>query len=169
MCFVPLSGAEVAGSRGRWSISQAERLTDAKLAPYLGREALWLRNNTHVAAVGADFTDGTIELDFAPMPDGRFFAVDFRYQNFSAHENVYFRPFKSGNFDALQYAPRIKSSTWQLYPEFSAAAEYPQGEWTHIRLEVSGSMLEVFAGEVKEPTLVVPRMRGEVDSGGIVL
>lgn len=168
---VPLVYAgEVPGSGGLWSIAQDERLGDAKIAPHLGRQALWLRNNTHVLAAGERFVDGTIEFDLAPLENGRFFAVDFRYQGFDAYENVYFRPFKSGEFDALQYAPRINGgSTWQLYPEFSAAAEYPPDRWTHIRLEVSGALLEVFVGDAKEPTLRVPRLRGEVDGGGVVV
>ena len=163
-------GAEVPGTGGRWSIGQAERLGDAKIAPYLGRDALWLRNNTHVTAAGPEFVDGTIEFDLARMDHGRFFAVDFRYQSLTAYENVYFRPPKSGEFDALQYAPRINgSATWQIYPEHSAAAEYPTGQWIHIRLEVKGSSLEVFVGEKKEPNLRVERLRGDVDKGKVVL
>ena len=38
------------------------------------------------------------------------------------HENIYLRPRSSGEFMAVQYAPRMNgSSTWQLYPEFTAA------------------------------------------------
>ena len=161
-------GSEVPGSGGRWSIRQDERLGDAKIAPYLGRDALWLRNNTHVDAAGPEFADGTIEFDLAPMKRGRFFAVMFRYQSFGAHENVYIRPMKSGQFDALQYTPRLNGgSTWQLYPEFNAAAAYPQNQWTRIRLEVRGASLEIFVGEEKEPALRVRRLRGDVEKGGV--
>lgn len=165
-----IHGGTVPGSNGRWSISQDERLGDAKVAPFQGRSALWLKNNTHVVAAGEEFVDGTIEFDLAPMENGRFFAVDFRYRNFNAYENIYLRPMKSGEFDALQYSPRINGgSTWQIYPEFSAAAEYPQGQWTHVRLEVSGSVLEAFIGDAKEPTLRVPRLRADVDAGQVVV
>ena len=167
-CATAAFGLEVSGSEGAWSIGQAERLQDAKVAPYLGRDALWLKNNTHVLATGPEFADGTIEFDLAPMERGRFVAVDFRYQSFTAHENVYIRPKKSGEFDALQYTPRLGGSTWQLYPEFNAPAEYPLGQWTPIRMEIRGSSLEIFVGEGKEPNLQIGRMRGEVTSGGVV-
>ena len=76
---------------------------------------------------------------------------------------------KSGQFDALQYAPRLNgSSTWQIYPEFNATAEYPREQWTRIRLEVRGSSLEVFVGDRKEPNLRVERLRGDVDKGAVV-
>lgn len=58
--------APVAGSDGRWVVEGAGRQGDARIAPFEGREALWLRNNTHAILAGAEFTDGTIEFDVAP-------------------------------------------------------------------------------------------------------
>ena len=61
---------------------------------------------------------------------------------------------------AAQYAPRMNgSSTWQLYPEFAARTDWPRNAWTHVRVEIRGSRLEVFVGRSNEPLISVPRLR----------
>jgi len=152
---------------GAWRVA-AERRPDVKVAPHLGRDALWLRNNTHAVAATEAFTDGTIEFDWAPLPGCNFFAVQFRRESFTEHENIYFRPFKSGQFDSMQYAPRIGGmSTWQLYPGFNRPAEMHEDRWNHVRLEISGSRMEVYLADDAEPALVVDRLRSKAASGGI--
>ena len=150
-----------------WLVEGAGREGDAKAAPYLGREALWLRNSTHAVRKDLTFTDGTIEFDLAPLEEFDFVAVTFRRQSVSQHENIYLRTGRSGEFMAVQYAPRLGSSTWQLYPEFLATVDWPRGAWTHVRVEVSGSRLQVFVGDAKTPTLSVPRLRHGLASGGV--
>ena len=106
----------VAGSDGRWVVEGTGRLGDARIAPFEGREAVWLRNNTQAILAGTEFTDGTIEFDIAPMDPCDFVGLVFHRQSLTMHENVYLRPRQSGRFMALQYAPRTNgSSTWQLY------------------------------------------------------
>jgi hypothetical protein len=144
------------------------RPSDVRIAPHLGRErAIWLRANTHAFRIGLEFVDGTIEFDVAPTPACHFIAIMFRRAAYDDQENIYLRPFKSGRFDAVQYAPRINGSTWQLYPEFSAAAEWPRDRWTHVRLEVSGSRMELFIDRAAEPALVVPRLRAGATAGSV--
>lgn len=150
-----------------WLVEGEGRDGHVKAAPHLGREALWLRGGTHAVRKGVDMADGTIEFDVAPMAGADFVAITFRRRSLSQHENVYFRIRRSGDFMAVQYAPRMGSSTWQLYPEFLAVADWPHDRWTHVRLEARGSRLEVYVGEAKTPTVVVPRMRHGSRSGEV--
>ncbi|WP_293458271.1 hypothetical protein, partial [Phenylobacterium sp.] len=90
-------------------------------------------------------------------------------QSFALHENIYLRTRRSGDFMAVQYAPRLGSSTWQLYPEFLAAADWPRDRWTPVRIEVAGSRLAIFVGEGDSPKIVVPRLRSGSPGGGVAL
>ena len=151
----------VAGSSDRWYIEGTDRKGDAQVAEFLGRESLWLRNSTHVIRSGVEFVDGTIEFDVAPMDKSNFVGILFRRAAFPNQENIYLRIHRSGLYNAVQYAPRVNgSSTWQLYPEFNAVADLPRNQWTHVRVEVRGTKLEVYLNNRAEPTLIVPRLRG---------
>ena len=102
------------------------------------------------------------------MDAGDFIGITFRRESQTNHENIYIRPARSGDFMAIQYAPRTNgSSTWQLYPEFTAAARWPRNQWTHVRVEVRGSRLDVFVGNTTTPTLSVPRLRHASPSGEV--
>lgn len=171
--LLPVAGvaqpaSPVAGSEGRWVVEGAGRQGDARIAPFEGREAVWLRNNTHAILAGTEFTDGTIEFDVAPMDPCDFIGLVFHRQSLAMHENVYLRPRQSGRFMALQYAPRTNgSSTWQLYPEFNRAASWPRNRWTRVRLTIRGSVLQVHAGDSASPVLEVPRLRLGRPGGGV--
>jgi hypothetical protein len=148
-------------SNDQWYIEGAERKGDAQVAEFLGRESLWLRNSTHVIRSGIEFVDGTIEFDVAPMDKSNFVGILFRRAAFQNQENIYLRIHRSGLYNAVQYAPRVNgSSTWQLYPEFNAVADLPRNQWTHVRVEVRGTKLEVYLNNRSEPALIVPRLRG---------
>jgi len=154
----PRVAADLAG--GEWLVEGAGRAGDVKIDTFLGRRSLWLRNSTQAIKAGARLIDGTIEFDVAPMAHGDFVAIVFRRQSLQNHENIYLRPRSSGEFMAIQYAPRMNgSSTWQLYPEFTARTEWPRNQWTHVRVEVSGSRLEVFVANGAMPVVSVPRLR----------
>jgi hypothetical protein len=162
----PLSGQQpavrvpAAQVAGEWLVEGAARAGDVKIDTFLGRPALWLRAGTQAIKAGARFVDGTIEFDVAPMDRGDFVAAVFRRGSLTNHENIYLRPRSSGEFMAIQYAPRMNgSSTWQLYPEFTAKTDWPRNAWTHVRIEVRGSTMEIFVGGASKPTVVVPRLR----------
>lgn len=158
----------VAGSNEQWYAEGKERAGDARVAEFLGRQALWLKNGTQVMRSDLEFVDGTIEFDFAPMTNGNFLGVIFRRVSFGNHENVYLRLHRSGLYNAIQYAPRMNfSPTWQLYPEFNAVADFPRNQWTHVRLEVSATSMEMYLHNQVKPVLVVPRLRGVTDKGTV--
>ena len=154
----PRVAVDLAG--GEWRVEGAGRAGDLKIDTFLGRPSLWLRNSTQAIRSGARLVDGTIEFDVAPMDHGDFVAIVFRRESLQNHENIYLRPRSSGEFMAIQYAPRMNgSSTWQLYPEFTARTEWPRNQWTHVRVEVGGSRLEVFVANSATPVVSVPRLR----------
>jgi hypothetical protein len=145
---------------GEWLVEGTGRSGDMKIDTFLGRRSVWLRNGTQAIMAGTRLVDGTIEFDVAPMDHGDFVAVVFRRESLANHENVYLRPRSSGEFMALQYAPRMNgSSTWQLYPEFTGRTAWPRNQWTHVRMEVSGSRLEIFVADGAAPVVSVPRLR----------
>jgi hypothetical protein len=155
-------------SNGEWYVDSPGRASDAKFEDFLGRQALILRNNTHVIRSGIEFTDGTIEFDLSPTDKGHFTAVTFRRESVQNHENIYFRAHKSGKYDAMQYAPRINgSSTWQVYPEFTSLVDLPRNQWTHVRIEVQGTRMEVYVNSETKPVLVVPRLRHDSTKGEV--
>jgi hypothetical protein len=151
-----------------WAVDRADLAGNVKFEPVLGRaDAMILRGNTHVVKTGLDFGDGTIEFDLAPLANGDFAAITFRRQSFANHENIYLR-LRRSDFMAMQYAPRVNgSSTWQLYQEFAVATDWPRETWTHIRVEVIGSKMEVFVGNNQKPALIVPRLRNGTTNGEI--
>lgn len=160
--------ASVEGTNEEWFVERADRAGDARVAEFLGRQALWVRNSTQIIRSGIDFIDGTIEFDVAPMDQGHFIGLLFRRATATNQENIYLRAHRSGLYNALQYAARINgSSTWQLYPEFNASIELPRNQWTHVRVEVKGTQLEVYVNNNGNPALVVSRLRGLHAKGSV--
>ena len=122
---------------GEWLVEGAGRSGDVKIDTFLGRRSLWLRNSTQAIRAGAQLIDGTIEFDVAPMDHGDFVAIVFRRESLRNHENIYLRPRSSGEFMAVQYAPRMNgSSTWQLY---RSSPRRPSGRATSGRTSASTS------------------------------
>jgi hypothetical protein len=80
----PAPATAVAGTSGAWVIEGADRADDVKVAPFLGRDALWLRNGTQALRAAPDMADGTIEFDVAPMDRCDFVALVFRRQSHAA-------------------------------------------------------------------------------------
>jgi hypothetical protein len=152
------------------AVDRPDLTGNVKFEPFLGRaDAMLLRGNTHVVKAGLDFGDGTIAFDLAPMASGDFAAITFRRQSFTNHENIYLRLRRSGDFMALQYAPRVNgSSTWQIYPEFTTTVDWPHKRWTEVRLEIRGSRMDAFVGAgSSKPVFTVPRLRNGTANGEI--
>jgi hypothetical protein len=152
------------GVDGEWVLPHEATL----VAPYRGREALWLRSGPRPFRQDVAFLEGTIEFDVEPLSGAGFVGVMFRRESRAQYETVFFRPGDNGAWDALQYMPRVgHASQWQLYPEYQARATLPEGQWTHVRLVVEGDAMRFFVGGSAEPTLEVPRLRGKPEPGTV--
>ena len=149
-------------SSERWT------MVNARVIEHAGREALmgfaYLEDVT--------FEDGVIEVDVYVEQDARTYpGVVFRIQSQDDHERFYIRPHRAPFYpDALQYTPVFNGiAGWQLYngEGFTAGAEIPEGEWTHLKLEVSGTQARVTLGDSDVAALEIHDLkRGE--SGGSV-
>jgi hypothetical protein len=158
------STQRLSGTDGEWVLPPSVTL----IAPYRGREALWLRRGPRPYRQDIEFLEGTVEFDVAPMSGATFIGVMFRRESRAQYETVFFRPGHNGQWDAVQYMPRVGGgSQWQLYPQYQAAAELTKEQWTHVRVVVEGDAMRLFVGGSSQPTLEVPRVRGKVQPGTV--
>ncbi len=165
------SAAKLPGfAPGEWVVTDPAARTET----YLGQKALRMRNGK---AYRTDilFENGTIEFDIAPKARASFIGVEFRIQMEGGkqnYEHIYFRPHKSGLWDAVQYTPGFHGvSTWQLYQGkgYNARFKIPVDKWTHIRIVVAGSRAEVYAGNAKKPVLKIKQLKGKPGKGYVGL
>jgi sugar lactone lactonase YvrE len=144
-------------------------LIDAEIVDHLGRQSL------QGAAIlnDADLTDGVIEVDIAVSGARSYPGVVFRFQSETDYERVYVRPHRAGLYpDAVQYMPVINGSeTWQLYngAGYTAFAELPPAEWTHLRLEIRGAQARVFLGDSTDPVLEIHDLKHGLVPGAVGL
>ena len=66
------------GTDGAWRVDVESRVRDVRVLPFLGRDALWLRNNTAALKAGGRLENGTIEFDVAPMDGAAWMEPSFR-------------------------------------------------------------------------------------------
>jgi hypothetical protein len=135
---------------------------------------------------GTDFHDGTIELDAAGKPgagaggDARgFVGVAFRVQPEGArYECFYIRP-TNGRADdqerrnhATQYVSPPEYEWFRLRKEtpsrYEAYADMVTGEWTKLKVEVSGVKARLFVNGAAQPSLLVNDLKLGADSKGAV-
>lgn len=118
------------------------------------------------------FTNGIIEFDMTLTTTRYFPGFGFRLQDNSNYEDVYLRPHRVSNPDAMQYMPVFNNQdSWQLYhgDGYSATVTYPLEEWIHIKLVVRGTQAEVFVGDQRKPALVIHQLKRAVKPGRIML
>ena len=152
---------------GTW-VLQGERTS---IAAEDGRQVLRIETG-EAHRPDVRFTDGTIDLDVQLTDRRSFVYVFFRIAGDGEREEFYLRPHKSNLPDAVQYAPVWQGrSTWQLRhgPGGTAAAGFPAGEWTHVRVAVRGRQAAIFIGDMNAPALLVPRLARDPQAGHIAL
>ncbi len=119
-----------------------------------------------------DFHNGVLEVDMYFEGDRCFAGFYFRVQSGLEFENVYLRPHKSGEYDALQYQGVFGGqSSWQLYSGegYTAAVEIPHHAWVHVKMEIMGSQARIFVGGAPEPALVINDLKHGDSHGPIGL
>jgi hypothetical protein len=136
---------------------------------------------------GVTFGNGTIEVEMAGAPakganEGArgFIGIAFHLQgDGSAYESFYLRPTNGRAADQLrrnhstQYvsAPdwpweRLRKETPGLYESY---VDLQQGEWTTVRIVVSGLDASLYVGGVSQPCLVVHDLKLGAKDGGVAL
>jgi hypothetical protein len=121
------------------------------------------------------FTDGTIECDLA---GGAYLGVSFRVRPVEGKaatervsEDIYFRVEGNQRSATVQYYPHGKLKQDELHqPPFEQPVPmFAQGEWFHVRIEVSGRQARVFVGDSKEPVQIIPELMHEHQDGSVGL
>ena len=170
----------------------------AEVATWHGRRAIHLsplpgqsKDDHAIMAVleGTEFHDGVIELDVsgAPRADADptsrgFVGLAFRVQggdSLTKFECCYIRPTNGRSEDQVL---RNHSVQYQEYPDYSwkklrdlspgvyeSYADLVPGEWTHLKLEVSGTKARLYVNGASQPALIVNDLKGGDGSGAIAL
>ncbi len=113
--------------------------------------------------------NGVIEYDISFDETRTFGGVDFRMQDGGNYEDFYMRAHQSGNPDAIQYMPRFNGvPSWQIYygPQYAAPVSHDHGNWTPVRLEISGDQVDIYIGGGDKPVLASVLQR-DAASGGV--
>ena len=145
--------------------------------------------DTFAFVPGLDFHDGTIELDVAGTPprerapgSARFHrgCIPHRYRR--CHLCVrgirYIRPTNGRAEDQVR---RNHSTQYFSYPgydfdrlrrdapgQYESDTDLVPGEWTHLRVEVSGATARFYVGAAAQPVLIVQDMKHGPDAHGAV-
>jgi hypothetical protein len=136
---------------------------------------------------GLSFRNGTIELDLAGSPapgapaDSRgFVGIAFRIQpNASAYEYIYLRPTNGRVEDQLRRNHSTQYASHPDYPWFRLRKETPglyesyvdlqPGEWTKVRVAVSGRQAQLYVNGAAQPCLIVKDLKLGDLSGSVGL
>lgn len=191
--MVYLAAAALSGMCASGSGAQNYPLHDAtglvphnvKVEPvtYQGRSAIRVTTVTQgddaglALLPGADFQDGTIELDLAVkilMPPGArmpgFTGVTFRAkQDGSEYELFYLRPKnalsenQSMRNHAVQYCAEPGYGWYKLRREwpfvYESYAEIEPEKWTHVKIEAAGRTARIYLNGASKPSLVVDGLK----------
>jgi hypothetical protein len=144
--------------------------------------------DTFAYVPGLDFHDGAIEVDVAgsPLPSalsgargfiGVAFRIDAEDRRFPC-EGFYIRPTNGRADDQVR---RNHSTQYFSYPgydfdrlrreapgRYESYADVVPGEWTHLRIEVSGATARFYVGAAVQPVLIVRDLKRGPDARGTV-
>jgi len=152
--------------------------SDANFTDHLGEAALHLtagddeqEGSSLVTINDLDFTNGTIEYDIAFTERTRFATVYFRFQDSDHTEHVYLRnngPDNAMVNTSVQYAAVIDGvNLWDLSPEYQSNADLKLQEYNRVKLVVRDRQLLVYVNDMARPTLYIPIMDGDIQSGQV--
>lgn len=140
-----------------------------------------------VVLPGISFHNGTIDIDVSGTPgpgapgDARgFVGVGFRLAaDLSQYECVYIRPTNGRAEDQLrrnhstQYSAMPKYDWQRLRTEspgvYESYVDLVPGEWTHLKIEVSGVKMRFYVNGATQPTLVVNDLKLGDTTGAVAL
>jgi hypothetical protein len=194
-----VTGAAVAGSAGESVPLAPDVVkpvgVHVEAVEYHGKAALRLVEKEGVAVEadslavipGLVFGDGTIEVDVAGAPRAGaiqgargFIGIAFRVQDeASRYECLYIRPANGRADDQLR---RNHSTQYVSHPDFpwhrlrrespgmyESYVDLVVGEWTPLKVVVSGTEARLFVHDAEQPCLIVKDLKLGATEGGIAL
>lgn len=133
-----------------------------------------------------EFTNGTIELELAAIPDPKavessrgFVGLAFHLdkENPESYECIYLRPTNGRADDQLRRNHSVQYVSHPEYPWYRLRKESPgfyesyvdlvPGEWTKVKIEVEGNKAKLYVHGNEQPTLIVNDLKKE-GRGGII-
>lgn len=143
---------------------------------------------TYVKLKNLNFKNGTIEVKMlsqiqnpSPFQNAQgFIGIAFRIsENDSAYESIYLRPkvgrsenqfFRNHTVQYYSY-PTYKFDTLRKIAPgmYETTAPVNINEWITMRIEINGQRAELFINNAKYSTMIVDKMKGNVESGSIGL
>lgn len=122
-----------------------------------------------------NFRNGTIEFDVIPKgPMGA--GIGFRRRDDETYEDFYLRPRPKCDtaVDCIQYAPETHGVLlWDVFPQYQGPAPVAETSVNHIKMVISGRRMNIYinptADGMTKPSLVVGRLEGDTQEGGILM
>jgi hypothetical protein len=136
---------------------------------------------------GQTFKDGTIEVEVAGrrgpygVPDDRgFIGIAFRVSaDRRSWEEIYLRPDNGRAEDQIRRNHSIQYASIPEFPWPRMRKEFPEryesyvdlvpGEWTRMRIDVSGTGARLFVNGATQPNLIVNDLKHGAGEGGVAL
>ena len=173
------------------------RHVTVKATRYRGSDALEVRQtgpyrgfdtDTFAFVPGLDFHDGTIEVDVAgfrcrmrrrtPAALSGSPSASMSRMGRSHARELYIRPSNGRADDQLR---RNRSTQYFSYPgydfdrlrreapgQYESYVDLEVGEWTHLRIEVSGAQARLYVGGAAQPALIVNDLKRGANAHGTV-
>jgi hypothetical protein len=179
-----------------WTLDEASQVTihgvNVSPATYEGAKALRVdyvegEGESHYAKLlECDFSNGTIELKLAGKPGENagqeargFVGVAFRIADDDIHfECIYLRPANGRANDQLRRNHSTQYISSPDYPWYRLREETPgkyesyvdlvTGEWTRVKIEVSGDQAKLFLHGSDQPCLIVNDLKLGPDQKGSI-
>jgi hypothetical protein len=121
---------------------------------------------------------GTLGPD-AAADDRGFIGLGFRTTSDGRFENIYLRPTNGRAEDQLRRNHSTQYASLPDYPwnrlrlespgQYESYVDLVAGEWTHMRIVVSGHRAALFVNDAQEPCLVVTDLKMSASAGRIGL
>lgn len=165
LIFVPLTYPQSRSNSG-WDISRWKPLHGSvEERDFMGKKSLFLSRGLAVLE-GSSFSNGTIEVDIAPVSPG-LSGIGFHIDDRLNYNETYIRYSKSGGPDALQYSAVWNGEfSWQLYPEYQAAVRFTPNEWIRLKIVIEGTRAAVFINADTAALLIdslrIPNTAGKI-------
>ena len=136
---------------------------------------------------GSSFQDGVIEVDLsgdtapdAPREHRGFVGIAFRVSPDSSHfECLYLRPKNGRSNDQLQRNHSAQYISMPGFPweklrkespgQYESYVDLVPGQWTHVKIEVSGTSARLYVNRAEQPTLIVNDLKQPPAKGAIAL
>jgi hypothetical protein len=167
ICAQPEETLSVPPDSPRWDLQG-----EAKVSEFKGEKALLLDGGAAMLKA-FEMRDAVIDVDVATPAKRGFFGFDVRITDDGLNsEEIYLRQHKSGLPDAMQYTPVLNTGrNWQLFsgPGFTGAADIPNAEWFHLRLEVTGAQAKLYVKDMQQPALVMDDLKSGNQKGQVAL